>query len=350
VSDQGRNDVSEHDVPTALHHNAPLDIDVAADLHELAGLFEVTASSVDQSGLIPDELFDGLAAAGLYGAFAPGDVGGREMGLAQMSEAIEVLAAANLSPTFVWMQHFRLLAALMDPETPDDLRALLPRAVSGQLKGGVALGGLLPGPPRLRAVQVDEGWVLEGDAPWVSGWGMVDVLYVTARGPDETVVSCVLDARDQPGLRVTRHQLSALNATSTVRLEFDSLLVNADRFVSRQPYEPGREGREGLRVNGSLALGVTRRCCALLGPSTLDDDLISCRSELDRADVTKMPLARARANALALRATQVLCVQRGSQASLAGNVAERSAREASLLLVFGSRPSIKISLLEVLAR
>jgi alkylation response protein AidB-like acyl-CoA dehydrogenase len=342
--------VSEHDVHAALdRHGVGSNGDLSADVHRLAELFEATASSVDQTGTISNEQFEGLANAGLYGTFAPTSLGGLELNLDQMCEVIEVLAAASLSPTFVWMQHFRLLAALMDPSTPDDLRALLPRAISGDLKGGVALGGLLPGPPRLRAVESDEGWILEGDAPWVSGWGIVDVLFVTARGPDKTVISAILDARDQPGLQVTHHQLSALNATATVRLDFDGLLVNPDRFVSRQPYAPGREGREGLRANGSLALGVTRRCCALLGPSPLDDELIDSRSELDSADVAAMPLARARANALALRAAHLLTVQRGSQASLAGDVAERTSREASLLLVFGSRPSIKTSLLELLS-
>jgi hypothetical protein len=135
-----------------------------------------------------------------------------------------------------------------------------------------------------------------------------------------------------------------------VRLDFDGLVVNPDRFVSEQPYAPGREGVEGLRANGSLALGIIRRCCALLGPSPLDEDLMTCRGELDDADVHTMALARARANLLALRAANLLSVERGSQASMAEDVAERTNREASLLLVFGSRPSIKASLLEMLSR
>jgi alkylation response protein AidB-like acyl-CoA dehydrogenase len=342
--------VTEHDVHAALHRSdADLNADFPVDLRGLTELFEATASSVDRTGTIPHDLFEGLAGAGLYGTFAPASLGGLELNLGHMCEVIETLAAASLSPTFVWMQHFRLLAALMDPSTPDDLRALLPRAVSGELKGGVALGGLLPGPARLRAVESSEGWVLEGDAPWVSGWGIVDVLFVTARGPGRTVISCVLDARDQPGLTITRHQLSALNATSTVRLDFDGLLVNPDRFVSQQPYAPGRESGEGLRANGSLALGLTRRCCTLLGPSSLDGELGACRTELDNADGDTMPFARARATELAVRAAHVLAVERGSQSSLSGDVAERTTREASLLLVFGSRPSIKTSLLELLS-
>ncbi len=340
--------MSEHEVHAALdEQHGELSDELSDSVRELAELFDATAASVDRTGTIPSALFDALAATGLYGAFAPRTAGGLEMSLAQMCDVIESLAAASLSPTFVWMQHFRLLAALMDLATPDDVRALLPRAVNGELKGGVALGGLLPGPALLRATPSDRGWTLDGHAPWVSGWGIIDVLFVTARGPNETVISCLLDARDQPGLTSTRHHLSALDATATIRLDFDGLRVNPDRFVSEQPYAPGREGPEGLRANGSLALGITRRCCALLGPSPLDEDLAACRRELDGADQHTMARARARANALALRAAHLLSVERGSQAALADDIAERTSREASLLLVFGSRPSIKTSLLEL---
>jgi hypothetical protein len=42
----------------------------------------------------------------------------------------------------------------------------------------------------------------------------------------------------------------------------------------------------------------------------------------------------------------VLAVTTGSRAAISGDVAERSTREASLLLVFASRPSIKTALLD----
>ena len=46
-----------------------------------------------------------------------------------------------------------------------------------------------------------------------------------------------------------------------------------------------------------------------------------------------------------MRAAHAVAVSRGSRAALAGDVAERSTREASVLLVFGSRPAIKSELL-----
>ncbi len=291
---------------------------------------------------------DAIAATGLYGAFAPLPLGGLALDVVSLCPFVEQLAAACLTTTFVWIQHFRLLAALLDPTTPEDLRELLPRAISGELKGGVALSGLLPGPPRLRASETEEGWRLDGDAPWVSGWGTIGVVFVTARQADDIVVSFVIDATQQPGLRVERHRLSAMNASSTVRLVFTEFHISRSRYVGSQPYAPGLERPEGLRVNGSLALGVARRCCALLGPTSLDDELRRCREDLDAYETKDIYVSRARAAELAVRAAHVLAVSRGSRSAISGDIAERTSREAALLLVFASRPAIKDSLLDLL--
>jgi hypothetical protein len=49
---------------------------------------------------------------------------------------------------------------------------------------------------------------------------------------------------------------------------------------------------------------------------------------------------------LAVRCAHVLAVSAGSRSAISGDIAERSTREASLLLVFASRPSIKTALLD----
>lgn len=317
-------------------------------IDEAIEILTANASLVDESDTLPTQAMDAIAATGLYGAFAPLPLGGLALDVVSLCPFVEQLAAACLTTTFVWIQHFRLLAALLDPTTPEDLRELLPRAISGELKGGVALSGLLPGPPRLRASETEEGWRLDGDAPWVSGWGTIGVVFVTARQADDIVVSFVIDATQQPGLRVERHRLSAMNASSTVRLVFTEFHISRSRYVGSQPYAPGLERPEGLRVNGSLALGVARRCCALLGPTSLDDELRRCREDLDAYETKDIYVSRARAAELAVRAAHVLAVSRGSRSAISGDIAERTSREAALLLVFASRPAIKDSLLDLL--
>jgi alkylation response protein AidB-like acyl-CoA dehydrogenase len=315
-------------------------------LPALVDLLSRDAALVDRSLTIPSSHFEAFAATGLYGAFAPQGEGGLELGFAEACDVVEQLAAACVTTTFVWLQHFRLLSAVLDPATPQNLRSMLPAVIAGQVKGGVSLGGLLPGPARLTAEASDEGWVLDGEAPWVSGWGIVDQLVVTARHGGESVATFVLDASLCDGLRVTPAHLSAMNASSTVTVTFSKVKVPHDRYVGSQPYAPGLERPEGLRVNGSLSLGVARRCCEALGPSVLDDELRLTREELDRADADGIQVARARASAFAVRCAHVLAVTAGSRAAIFGDVAERSTREASLLLVFASRPGIKTALLD----
>jgi hypothetical protein len=170
----------------------------------------------------------------------------------------------------------------------------------------------------------------------------VDVLFVTARSSDDTVVSFVIDAVNKPGIAVTRHQLTAMKASSTVQLAFKEFHIPNSR------YTPGLERPEGLRVNGSLALGVTRRCCELLGPTSLDEELRRCREDLDAFQTKDIAVSRARAAGLAVRASHVLAVARGSRSAISGDVAERTTREAALLLVFASRPAIKEALIDLM--
>jgi alkylation response protein AidB-like acyl-CoA dehydrogenase len=324
--------------------------EVSAKIRELAARFLADAEAVDAADTVPEDHLRGLADAGLYGVFAPATAGGLGLAYLDVCSAIEELASACLASTFVWIQHLRLLAALLDPATPAPLRTtLLPGAIRGEVRGGLALAGLLPGAPRLTAQPTAGGWVLDGHAPWVSGWGLVNLLLTVARGPQDTAVTLLVDAHEQPGLVAARQRLAAANASVTVRLSFTSLFVPDSRVVGQQPYDPVRQQAEGLRPNGSLALGVARRCCTLIGPSSLDDELRGCRAELDAAGTAAMPTARARASALAVRAAHVLAVRRGSASALAGEPAERLTREASFLLVFGSRPAIKSALLDRLS-
>lgn len=301
------------------------------------------ALATDAADVVPVENLDALADAGLYGLFAPPEVGG--LGVAEeVPTVLEVLASGCLTTTLVWVQHFGLLGSLLAPGPLQD--AWLPDACAGRRRGGIAFGGLLPGPPVLRAAPgEDGGWVLDGHAPWVSGWGRIDTLHVAARGPDETIVNVVVAAREGDGLTVERQRLAAVDASVTVRVDLASVVIPPDRVLGIAPYDPAGSLGTGLRVNGSLALGVARRCCALMGPGPLDDQLDEHRALLDGADADGMAGARAAASAFAVRAAAALAVHTGSRAVLRTEHAQRLAREALFLLVFGSRPMIRTELL-----
>ncbi len=308
------------------------------------------AMRVDRLDVLPTAHLDALAAQGLFGAPAPAETGGLGLDLRELSLVVEEVASGCLATAFVWIQHFGLLMRLALGGVPAGLRdQWLGPACRGSLRGGIALTGLIPGPPLLRARPADGGWRVDGTAPWVTGWGLVDLVLVAARGPDDTVVTLIMDAASQPGLSVSRQRLSAVDASVTVRLGFDAVVIPGERFAGQAPFDPAASTQpEGLRVNGSLALGVTARCCRLLGPGPLDGELAACRERLDEAvgaGAAAMAAARAAASELAIRATAALAVRDGSTSITVDQHAQRLAREAVFLLVFGSRPAIKSALL-----
>jgi alkylation response protein AidB-like acyl-CoA dehydrogenase len=214
----------------------------------------------------------------------------------------------------------------------------------------VALGGTLPGPPRLKARPSAGGYVFDGVSPWVTGWGYIDTLYTAARDADDNIVWALLDAVEGDTLTVEPSAMVAVMASATVQARFSGHAVPAERVTGVMPLRQWAErDAQGLRMNGSLALGVAARCCELVGASALDDQLAAARRALDSAAAADMPAARAAACELAMRAAAALVVTQGSTAILLDQSAQRLAREALFLLVFGSRPAIRQSLSDLIA-
>jgi alkylation response protein AidB-like acyl-CoA dehydrogenase len=300
------------------------------------------ALEVDATGVIPAGHLDLLASEGFYG-MAVGDV-------PHPARVVETLAGGCLATTFVWMQHHGAVRAVADSERPDLVEEWLDPLRRGERRAGVALGALRPGPPSVRASAVDGGYRLDGASPWVTGWGMVDVLLTAARDDSETAIWLLVDAVPGPTLGAQALDLVAVNASSTVEVTFDGHFVPAQRVAVTMPYaEWGPRDAAGLRMNGSFALGVAGRAIRLLGPSPLADELDRCRAALDAATPEELPAARAAASELAMRAAATLTVAAGARSVLRDHHAQRLVREATFLLVFGSRPPIKAALLDLVS-
>jgi alkylation response protein AidB-like acyl-CoA dehydrogenase len=300
-----------------------------------------TASATDALDVVPRERLDRLAAEGFYGLAAPGVLDG----FPEAHPINAAFAGGCMTTTLVWLQHHGALAACAFG--PPDVQAFVPRLASGDLRSTVAFAGLLP-EPRLRCRQDGDSWVIDGTAPWVSGWGLTDVIHVAARAPDDDVVWLLVDT-SADGFRAEPHRLLGMNASATVTLHVDGVRVGTERMTSRFPWStwPARDAA-GLRTNGSMALGIAERCCRLVGSSLLDEELRGVHELLDNADVDLLPGARAAACAFALQAAGAVVARGGSGSVERGTDAERLVREATTLLVFGSRPAIRTELLRFL--
>ncbi|MGZ4609477.1 MAG: acyl-CoA dehydrogenase family protein [Actinomycetes bacterium] len=312
------------------------------------------ALDVDAADLVPRSRLDALAGAGLYGLSGPSDAGGLAADSATATRVVETLAGGCLSTTFVWLQHQGVLRRIDESTGAARDRWLAPMC-RGDLRSGVAIAGIRPGGDPLRARQVEDGWLLDGVVPWVTGWGRIDVVHVAALDDDGAVVWLLVDARGSASLLVERQRLVAVDASGTVTLRFTRHRTPGERLTSRTSYDDWQAADvAALRGNGSLSLGVAGRCARLLPAQDLADALVAevegVRDRLDGADADAMPAARAAASELAWRAAGLLVVGCGSRAVLRHQHAQRLAREAMFLLVFGSRPPIKTELLRALSR
>jgi alkylation response protein AidB-like acyl-CoA dehydrogenase len=301
------------------------------------------ALATEASDVVPRELLDTLAAAGLYGLPAPAELGGLDADFGTVCAVLEALASGCLTTAFLWMQHNAVVQALTAGPRTEVARTWLPPLVKGELRAGLALGGALPRPV-LRAEPDGQGWRLDGVSPFVSGWGRIDVVHAAARAGDGEIIWMLVDAAEGPSVRAERLRLAALDATATVRVSFDRLPVPADRVTSKHP--PGdHSSPQVLRTHAALALGVAARCCQMLGPTALDGELAALRAELDRLG-PGTAAARAAAGELALRAASALMAAAGSRSLLVTEHGQRLAREAMFTLVYALRPGSRSALLD----
>jgi alkylation response protein AidB-like acyl-CoA dehydrogenase len=308
------------------------------------------ALATDAAGLVPVSHLDLLARAGLYGIVGPTSCGGLGADLATFCSVVEVLAGGCLTSTFVWIQHHSVVRAVTGAAAGSGIRERWSRALcAGEVRAGIALGGLRSGPRQLSARPAQGGWLLDGDVPFVSGWGRIDVVLAAALTADGRALRVLVDGIPSASLQAVPLRLVAANASGTVQLAFEDHFVPEDRVVSVETYSapPGYDG--GGRPNGSLALGVAGRCCRLMGPTLLDAELAARRAQLDGASEETVASARAAASEFAFRAAGALAVHTGSGALYSANHAQRLVREALFLLVFGTRPAIRRELLGTFA-
>jgi alkylation response protein AidB-like acyl-CoA dehydrogenase len=307
------------------------------------------APLVDAADRVPASHLDLLADEGFYGLAGPPEHSG--LGIADkavITQVVEALAGGCLTTTFVWIQHSGALQAAANSTSPGVREEWLEPLCRGNRRAGIALAGVRPGLASVRARAVPGGYVIDGEAPWVTGWGMIDALYLAARQDDgETVIWALLDAVESESLTIQPLDLVAAAASRTVQVRFCDHFVPTHRVTGTSPYrEWAARDAAGLRMNGSLGLGLINRCCRLIGPSSLDDELVACRTALDAATPVELPVARAAAAELAMRAATTLAVTAGSRSVLRGEHPQRLIREAAFLLVFGSRPAIRAALLD----
>jgi alkylation response protein AidB-like acyl-CoA dehydrogenase len=217
--------------------------------------------------VVPRGHLEALADAGLYGLSGPEEAGGAAAPATLSRPVYETLAGACGVTFFVWVQHHapvRMLAASANAALRE---RWLPALCRGDVLGGVAFAYLRrPGAPAVAARPADGGWVVYGEAPWVTSWGLAGVYAVAAAAGDDVVFFALPADPPPPAVRASAPlPLAAMAASATVRLAFDGLFVPAADVIATVPLAEWRaRDRLATAQPHPAPLGVAARAVQLL--------------------------------------------------------------------------------------
>ncbi len=227
------------------------------------------AQDTDQSNSPRLENFRALSEIGLFGMGIPKQFGGHDVSPQTQREVTEILASYCGVTTFTQAQHHgpsRMIANCPNSALKD---VLLPKLAKGEWITGVSFAHLRrPGNPILRAEPVRGGYLLQGTAPWVTGWGVMNQFVFGATLPDGRFVYLWSPANRDDFPEVFAEvappngewgtmsvsppiPLCGMNASATVILTFESWFIPQAHWMLESD-------RETMRKNDkSNVLGAT---------------------------------------------------------------------------------------------
>lgn len=331
------------------------------------------AERVDVEG-VPASHVRALGDAGLFAIFGPTSAGGSDVEAAVARRVTEVLSGADGATWFVWTQHATPVKALSKSPNQTLAQRWLPRLCRDAL-GGIAVAHLRRsrGPAVTARSRPGGGWTFDGTAAWVTSWGLAEVLLVGGTTADDRAVLALVPARETTALvPSTRLSLAAMEATATVRIDFDALEISPDDVIDVVDLADWRRADAYKTANVTpavfgLVASVVRRleevgrgrdepaALALAGELAAEAeevridayrllDEVAPEEELD----ARLAL-RAHALELGVRAATALVAASGGAGMSRSAPAQRLAREALFHLVQAQTPLVRRATLDRLA-
>lgn len=325
-----------------------------------AGLVDALAegwAALDEPTAWPARQLDALARYGVYSWFLPTEWGGLAWAERDLLEALVRLSSACLTTTFILTQRVAATSRLVASDNAALKTELLPPLLTSETFATVGISHLTTSrrhvAPVLTAQPHDDGYVLNGYSPWVTGADRAQTVVVGATLPGEEQLLLAVDMRTE-GIDVPPPEaLVALGASHTGRVEFRDALVPRERLLGeprQNILQQGLTARTGGSQTSALALGVTDRALAILEHEALQRMDLAEPADALRAEWTQLhsdmlaladhqPVCtseqlRQRANSLVLRASQAALAATKGAGYVSGHPAGRLCREALFFLVW----------------
>lgn len=330
-----------------------------------------TAQDVDRAEQVPVRNLAALAGAGLFGIAGPRSHGGLDLDAVDARRAMAAVGSGCGATFFVWVQHHGAVRTVRCSLNESLVESHLADLCSGRSVAGTAFAHVRRvGQPAITATRVDDGWRIDGHAPWATSWGIADWFTIAAETNGGDLVWSLVPGVGTQGMTATPLALPVFGATGTVALDFDGCLVPDDRVIVVEPVDVWRRAdRRHASIGQPAVLGVAERAQRLL--ADLGDDLAVSAGEavgeqlreywrvdadllaaLARGDdvVAEASDHRALCLGLARRATTALLGAVGGRGMDLAHPAQRLAREADFYVIQAQTADGRAATLRSVAR
>lgn len=326
-----------------------------------------------------------LASRGLFGmgiAREYGGIGADEQGRREFTEIV----ASACGVTAFTQQQLHAGGAFALAAMSDAAKAsLLPRFASGELLCGIAFSHLRrPGAPIVTARAVDGGWLINGRAPWVTGWSLLDGFILGATVLSDCLASSEASAYQGSHLYVYVSKagneasltpsdpitIHVMNASDTVEVTIRDLFIADEDVAGPRPAEDLRRADYcGISGHVYMPLGCARGSVHYLRrlakergserPGEIarhfETETDACRREAltwsgscaDAPNYKEKALqARAWSIDLAVRAAHAAVASTGGSGQRLDNPAQRLMREAVFYTTLAQTPDVQSATLD----
>ena len=246
------------------------------------------AAEIDVNNSFPRQLWPELGALGLFGITVDEKLGGAGLGYLGQVLAVEELSRASASVGLSYAVHAHLCVNMIARRgTPEQQRRLLPKLLSGEHVGALAMSEANAGSDvlgmRTTARRDGDDYILDGTKMWITNGPHADVIIVYARDEDANenakpartngqgngtaLKALIVESTTQGFSRDRKLDKLGMRGSDTSGLVFDQCRIPAANVLPGDGIEILMSGLDYERVVlAGGALGIMRACLDVAMP------------------------------------------------------------------------------------
>jgi alkylation response protein AidB-like acyl-CoA dehydrogenase len=231
---------------------------------------------MDNAAEYPTQMVEQMKELGLFGATISPEYGGLGLSAVTYARIIEKITEVWMSLSGIFNSHLIMAAITERYGTEEQKQHFLPRFVTGELRGGLALTepdcGTDLQAVRTRAVRDGDHYVINGTKTWISNgiYGSCFALLVKTdpvAEPRHKGMSMFLAEKGEGFKSSKKMEKLGYRGIDSSELLFEDYRISADKLIS------GKEGRGMQHAMGGLELGrinVAARGCGIASAALKD--------------------------------------------------------------------------------